>query len=278
MIWIPSGKSLWIIFSESPFPKHKGADMTEDHHEKRFQSSFFTLIELLVVIAIIAILAAMLLPALQQARERGQSASCLNNLKTIGNITHQYIYDNKDFFPPGGKYTYPVTNLQIDWFRATADYWPHKRSANGHVYSPILSSQPFFKEYLIFKCPGDKFRERRSTLGLCQALSYAITSRLACLGSEIKMRKYNFIRHPAKRAYRMDVIYERKPDAAVDLANYNDVWALNMDGSKENGEVDFRHNRKSNVLFADGHAGGADYNDCMNEIRLYLNITGYGQW
>jgi len=59
----------------------------------------FTLIELLVVIAIIAILAAILLPALNSARERGRSASCINNLKNIATATMQYADANEDFFP-----------------------------------------------------------------------------------------------------------------------------------------------------------------------------------
>ena len=63
----------------------------------------FTLIELLVVIAIIAILAAILLPALNRARERGRSASCLSNLKQMGTSWKMY-QDNNDEWCPGGFY------------------------------------------------------------------------------------------------------------------------------------------------------------------------------
>ena len=71
----------------------------EDHLSPFQRKQCFTLIELLVVIAIIAILAAMLLPVLRSAVEKGHQVTCLNKLKQIGYGVQGYTDDNKEYKP-----------------------------------------------------------------------------------------------------------------------------------------------------------------------------------
>ncbi len=87
----------FFMSGKLPFAvKNDVAEMPAHGQVKLFS---FTLIELLVVIAIIAILAAMLMPALQQARERAQATSCQSNLKQVTTGLLLYADNNKDYFP-----------------------------------------------------------------------------------------------------------------------------------------------------------------------------------
>lgn len=84
-------------------------------HRPRFASSIsrrgFTLVELLVVMAIIALLVALLMPAIQQTRERARQTSCINNLHQLVIAMHNYADAHRSF--PSGQIVFPGADIDV---------------------------------------------------------------------------------------------------------------------------------------------------------------------
>src|SRR5437660_3297483 len=76
----------------------------------------FTVIELVVVVAIVGVLMALLVPAVQKARETALRTECANNLRQIGTACHHY-HEANECFPPGYQATaaYPATSPGWGW-------------------------------------------------------------------------------------------------------------------------------------------------------------------
>ncbi|MBQ9503171.1 MAG: type II secretion system protein, partial [Lentisphaeria bacterium] len=104
----------------------------------------FTLIELLVVIAIIAILASMLMPALQQARDRARTSNCLSNLKQLALAGQQYSNDYEDFLVFASGTTTTLVYKSIAWYQQLDAYCPSK----------------------VFNCPGGPRHTRKFDSGV----------------------------------------------------------------------------------------------------------------
>src|SRR5687768_5068495 len=120
----------------------------------------FTLVELLVVIAIIGILVALLLPAIQAAREAARRAQCINNLKQFGIALHNYHSSNKSF-PKGALLRKEANNPNADVFAsATTTLLPYfEDTALHNIYDQKEQwerQKPGVAGVVIsvFKCPS----------------------------------------------------------------------------------------------------------------------------
>ena len=233
----------------------------------------FTLIELLVVIAIIAILASMLLPALQQARDRAKTAQCSSNFKSVASATQFYQADFGDFFPWGA---YSGSLTPFWWANSTGTdayatplkaYFP-KESAGR--FAGMVGNPTSISKYL---CPAVSLGDRTQTRpgrnaniphGSGVYYSMAVNMNLVNNYGITTPTRMNRVKKPS-------VLITYGDSVGTGYVSYQGLWHPDFaGGTSQNRCFSIRHSNATNVVYGDGHLKivGAD------EIPSY-KWTGY---